>query len=180
MDAGSDAAADAPGGVDHDEAMGVALDEARAAMAHGDVPVGAVVLHHGAVIARRHNERERVGDPTAHAEVLALRDAAGVLGTWRLDACTLVVTLEPCVMCAGAAVAARVGHVVFGAADLKAGALGSLYNVAADPRLNHNPALTFGVRADEAEALLKAFFTAARVPGRKDARADEWDGLESR
>jgi tRNA(adenine34) deaminase len=146
---------------DH-EAMGLALEEARAALAHGDVPIGAVVLHEGRVIARRHNERELVGDPTAHAEVLALRDAASALGSWRLSECTLVVTLEPCVMCAGAAVNARVGRLVFGAADPKAGATGSLYNVLVDPRLNHNAPVQHGVRADECQQLLADFFTARR------------------
>ena len=117
--------------------MGLALEQARAALAHGDVPVGAVVLVDGKVIAARHNERELSGDPTAHAEVLALRDAAAALGGWRLSAATLVVTLEPCPMCAGALVAARVGRLVFGAFDPRAGACGTLYNLCCDPRLNH-------------------------------------------
>jgi tRNA(adenine34) deaminase len=144
--------------VDVDAAMGLALDEAAAAVGHGDVPVGAVVLRDGEVIAQRHNEREHTGDPTAHAEVLALRDAADVAGTWRLEGTTLVVTLEPCPMCAGALLAARVDQVVFGAADLKAGACGSLYNMCADPRLNHEVEVVAGVRADEAAALLIDFF----------------------
>src|SRR5205807_6037472 len=122
--------------VDDAAAMGLALEEARAAAAHGDVPIGAVVLVDGEVVARRHNERERTGDPTAHAELLALRDAAADLGGWRLTEATLVVTLEPCAMCAGALIAARVGRLVFGAADPRAGACGSLYNLCADPRLN--------------------------------------------
>ncbi|MFM8644821.1 MAG: nucleoside deaminase, partial [Actinomycetota bacterium] len=117
------------------DAMRVALQEAARAESHGDVPVGAVVVHNGRVIAEAHNERELRHDPTAHAEVLVLRAAAERLGRWRLDDCTLYVTLEPCSMCAGAIVNARVGTVVFGAADLKAGAMGSLYNLAADPRL---------------------------------------------
>jgi tRNA(adenine34) deaminase len=146
---------------DH-EAMGFALDEARLASAHGDVPIGAVVLRGGQLIARRHNERELSGDPTAHAEVLALRDAAAVVGSWRLSECTLVVTLEPCVMCAGACVNARVGRVVFGAADAKAGATGSLYNPLVDPRLNHNAPVLHGVRADESQKLLVDFFAARR------------------
>ena len=150
------------GVVDDVDAMEIALAEARAALDHDDVPVGAVVLHGDAVIARRHNERELTGDPTAHAEVLALRDAAAHLGTWRLDECTLVVTLEPCVMCAGAALNARIGRVVFGAADPKAGAMGSLYQVAADPRLNHNPPVQHGVLSAEAAAILAAFFAARR------------------
>jgi tRNA(adenine34) deaminase len=148
--------------VDLDAAMGLALDEAAAATRHGDVPVGAVVLRDGEVIASRHNERERTGDPTAHAEVLALRDAAEVVGSWRLEGTTLVVTLEPCPMCAGALVAARVDAVVFGAADPKAGACGSLYNLCADPRLNHEAEVVAGVRADEAAALLGAFFQQRR------------------
>ena len=149
--------------VDDHEAMGLALDEAGAATAHGDVPVGAVVVGpDGAVLARRHNERELAGDPTAHAEVLALRDAAAALGSWRLTACTLVVTLEPCPMCAGAAVAARLARVVFGTPDPKAGAVGSLYNLCADPRLNWEPAVVPGVRADEAKSLLITFFAGVR------------------
>jgi len=144
--------------VDLDAAMGLALDEAAAAVAHGDVPVGAVVLRDGEVIAQRHNERELAADPTAHAEVLALRDAATVAGTWRLEGTTLVVTLEPCPMCTGALLAARVDTVVFGAADPKAGACGSLYNMCADPRLNHEVEVVAGVRAIEAGALLTTFF----------------------
>lgn len=143
--------------------MRIALDEARSALAHGDVPVGAVVLRGGEVIARRHNEREATGDPTAHAEVLALRDAAAATGSWRLDDCTLVVTLEPCVMCAGALLAARVGRLVYGAADLKAGATASLYNVTSDPRLNHNPPVEHGVLATECSQLLTSFFADKRV-----------------
>ena len=145
-----------------EEAMVVALAEARAALALGDVPVGAVVVRAGTIIARRHNEREQRQDPTAHAEVLALRDAAAVVGSWRLEDCTLVVTLEPCVMCAGALTNARIGRLVYGAADLKAGATGSLYNVCADPRLNHNPSVSPGVMAPESAALLTEFFGARR------------------
>jgi len=145
-----------------EDAMRVALDEARVAAQLGDVPVGAVVLHNGQIIARRHNEREFTNDPTAHAEVLALRDASQKLGSWRLDECTLVVTLEPCVMCAGAAINSRIARVVFGAADLKAGATGSLYNVASDPRINHNPLLTHGVLATESAKLLQEFFQQRR------------------
>jgi len=146
-------------------AMERALDRARAALDAGDVPVGAVVVRNGVVLAARHNEREATGDPTAHAEVLALRDAAASLGRWRLDDCTLVVTLEPCAMCAGAAIAARIGGVVFAAPDVKGGALGSAYNFAADPRLNHNPPVVSGLMADEAGELLRSFFAAARVTG---------------
>ncbi len=144
--------------------MGIALDEARAAVEHDDVPVGAVVVavDSGAVIARRHNERELTADPTAHAEVLALRDAAGALGRWRLDGHALIVTVEPCPMCAGAAWAARVDTIVFGTPDSKAGAVGSLYNLAADPRLNHDPGVVTGVRAEEAAALVRSFFEERR------------------
>ena len=145
--------------------MGRALAEAAAATEHGDVPVGAVVvdLARGEVIAARHNERELTGDPPAHAEVLALRDAAHALGTWRLSGCALVVTLEPCPMCAGASVNARVGAIVFGAADPKAGATGSLYHLTADPRLNHEVPVHHGVRAEESAALLTGFFAARRA-----------------
>jgi tRNA(adenine34) deaminase len=142
--------------------MALALGEARDAAADGEVPVGAVVLVDGVVVASRHNERERSGDPTAHAEMLALRDAAATLGGWRLSEATLVVTLEPCPMCAGALVAARVGRLVFGAADPRAGACGSLYNLCADPRLNHELAVTPGVLAPECGALLSEFFAAKR------------------
>jgi tRNA(adenine34) deaminase len=148
--------------MDDRTAMGVALEEAAAALAHGDVPIGAVVLVAGEVVARRHNERELTGDPTAHAELLALRDAAAHVGGWRLDAVTLVVTLEPCPMCAGALVAGRVARLVYGAVDLKAGACGSLYNLCADPRLNHEVPVTAGVRAEEAAGLLSTFFAEQR------------------
>lgn len=153
---------DATGGVDDSDAMRRALDEARAAAEHGDVPIGAVVVLDGIVIAARHNERELTGDPTAHAEILALRDAAAVVGHWRLLGCTLVVTLEPCAMCAGAAVNARVARVVYGATDPKAGAVGSLYDLCSDPRLNHRPTVASGVLADESAALLRSFFAARR------------------
>jgi len=144
--------------------MEVALAEARAAAEHGDVPVGAVVarVENGEVVARRHNERELKGDPTAHAEILALRDAAEATGSWRHDGCVLVVTLEPCPMCAGAAHAARIGLVAFGAADPKAGALGSLYHLGADPRLNHEFPVVPGVRSEECASLLADFFADRR------------------
>jgi tRNA(adenine34) deaminase len=148
--------------VDLDAAMGLALDEAALATAAGDVPVGAIVLRDGEVIARRHNERELSGDPTAHAEILALRDAAEVVGSWRLGGTTLVVTLEPCPMCAGAAVAARVDRVVYGAADPKAGACGSLHNLCADPRLNHEAEVVAGIRVAEVAAQLSGFFAGRR------------------
>jgi tRNA(adenine34) deaminase len=145
-----------------DEAMERAIAEARLALAHDDVPVGAVVVRAGGVIASRHNERELTGDPTAHAEILALRDAAAAVGHWRLDDCTMIVTLEPCPMCAGAMINARLGHLVYGATDPKAGAVGSLMNVVADPRLNHRVPVIAGVRADEAGRLLVEFFAARR------------------
>jgi tRNA(adenine34) deaminase len=142
--------------------MRVALDHAKLAASAGDVPVGAVVLHKNEIIAARHNEREALNDPTAHAEVLALRDAAAKLGTWHLDECTLVVTLEPCIMCAGALINARIHTLVFGAADPKGGATSSLYNVCADPRLNHSVNVRSGVNAQEAEEQLKKFFQTKR------------------
>jgi tRNA(adenine34) deaminase len=143
--------------------MGAALDEARTALAGGDVPVGAVVLDRGGqVVGRGRNVREEHADPTGHAEVVALREAATARGEWRLDGCTLVVTLEPCTMCAGAAVLARVARVVFGAWDEKAGAVGSLWDVVRDRRLNHRPEVVSGVRAAESAALLDEFFRAHR------------------
>jgi tRNA(adenine34) deaminase len=148
--------------MDRQDAMQLALEQARAALEHGDVPVGAVVICGDRVIAARHNERELRQDPTAHAEVLALRDAAEALGRWRLEDCTLVVTLEPCVMCAGALLNARIGALVYGAADLKGGATASLYNVCSDPRLNHNPPVTHGVLAAESAQLLEQFFASRR------------------
>ena len=148
--------------VSHEQAMQVALEQARLAAVQGDVPVGAVVVHNGIIIAARHNEREATNDPTAHAEVLALRDAAQHLGRWRLDDCDLVVTLEPCVMCAGALINARVQTLVFGAADLKAGATGSLYNVCTDPRINHNPAVRNGIMELNSQLLLREFFVQQR------------------
>ena len=152
-------------GFDADAVMGVALDEARAALAHDDVPVGAVIVRRtdGAVLSRRHNERELAGDPTAHAELLAIADAARARDGWRLDDCALVVTLEPCPMCAGAALLARIPLVVFGAADPKAGALGSLYHLGSDPRLHHGIDVRDGVRAGESGTLLKEFFAARRL-----------------
>ncbi|MGH9189407.1 MAG: tRNA adenosine(34) deaminase TadA [Acidimicrobiales bacterium] len=151
-----------PSALDDLVVMGLALAEARRALGHGDVPVGAVAVRDGEVVASRHNERELSGDPTAHAEVLALRDAAAVVGGWRLGDVTLYATLEPCPMCAGALVAARVGRLVFGATDPRAGSAGSLYNLCADPRLNHELPVTPGVLADEAATLLASFFASRR------------------
>jgi tRNA(adenine34) deaminase len=144
--------------------MQEALAEARSAPDTGDVPIGAVVLDpDGTVIGRGHNEREALADPTAHAEVLALREAAAARGEWRLEGCTLVVTLEPCTMCAGAAVLSRLDRVVFGAYDDKAGAVGSLWDVVRDRRLNHRPEVVSGVLADECTFMLQEFFAGHRA-----------------
>lgn len=147
-----------------DEAMAIALAEADAAAAGGDVPVGAVVLGpDGVELSRARNEREKRGDPTAHAELLAIQAAAQRHGDgWRLTGTTVVVTLEPCPMCAGALVAARVAAVAFGATDPKAGACGTLYNLCTDPRLNHEVAVTPGVRSEECAAQLSSFFAGRR------------------
>jgi tRNA(adenine34) deaminase len=142
--------------------MALALAEARRAAEAGEVPVGAVAVVDGAVVAARHNEREASNDPTAHAEMLALRDAAAHLGDWRLRDVTLFVTLEPCPMCAGALVAARVGRLVYGAVDPRAGACGTLYNLCVDPRLNHELPVTSGVAAQECGSLLTSFFAGKR------------------
>jgi tRNA(adenine34) deaminase len=149
----------------YDLPMRAALDEARAALVTGDVPIGAVVLDRaGSVVGHGHNVREAEGDPTGHAEMVALREAARETGSWRLEGCTLVVTLEPCTMCAGAAVLARLARVVFGAYDEKAGAVGSLWDVVRDRRLNHRPEVLPGVLADESTALLDDFFRGQRAP----------------
>ena len=141
--------------------MRLALREAERAVEHEDVPVGAVVVHEGEVIGVGHNERELRQDPTAHAEILAIREAARALGSWRLLDCVLYVTLEPCAMCAGAIVLARVPRVIFGASDPKAGAAGSVLDVLAEPRLNHRPEVLGGLLASESAALLQAFFARA-------------------
>jgi len=147
----------------YEEAMRLALAEAERAASRGEVPVGAVVLDPGGrVLAAAGNDREGSGDPTGHAEVLALRAAAAARGTWRLDGCTLVVTLEPCTMCAGAAVQSRVARVVYGAVDERGGAAGSLWDVLRDRRLYHRPEVIMGVLAEDCAALLTAFFTARR------------------
>ena len=159
-------------------AMRLALAEARAAADEGEVPVGAVALFEGRLVARAHNQRETLRDPTAHAEMLALTQAAAALGRWRLTGVTLYVTLEPCLMCAGAMVLARIDRLVFGAEDPKAGAVCSLYQVLSDPRLNHRVAVTGGVLAAECGGLLSEFFLRRR--SRRDAGAAERDGFENR
>ena len=142
--------------------MRLALREAERAQEHEDVPIGAVVAHDGEVIAAAHNERELRQDPTAHAEMIALREAAKTLGTWRVLEAVLYVTLEPCAMCAGAIVLARVPRVVFGASDPKAGACGSVLDVVGEPRLNHRPEVAGGLLAGECGALLSEFFASRR------------------
>ena len=143
--------------------MRAALDEAALALETADVPIGAVVLDpEGSIIGRGRNAREALGDPTAHAEILALRAAASARGEWRLDGCTLVVTLEPCAMCAGAVVLARIARLVYGAIDPKAGAVGSLWDIVRDRRLNHRPEVVGGVLADECGELLREFFSGHR------------------
>jgi tRNA(adenine34) deaminase len=140
----------------------LARREAERALEHGDVPIGAIVVHDGEVLAAACNERELRGDPTAHAEVLALRESSAKLGTWRMLDTVLYVTLEPCAMCAGAIVLGRVPRVVYGADDPKAGAAGSVLNVLSEPRLNHRPAVASGLLAEESAALLRAFFAPRR------------------
>ncbi len=147
---------------DDESFMRLAIAEAEHALAHDDVPIGAVVVHDGAVIGAGHNERELRQDPTAHAEAIALRAAAAALGSWRVLDSTLYVTLEPCAMCAGAIVLARVPRVVFGCTDPKAGAAGSVLDVLAEPRLNHRPTVTGGILAGECAVLLTGFFAARR------------------
>ena len=142
--------------------MRLALREAERALEHDDVPVGCVIAHEGEVLAAAPNERELRGDPTAHAEVIALREAAARLGMWRLSGVVLYVTLEPCAMCAGAVVLARAARVVYGAVDPKAGAAGSVFDVLSEPRLNHRPAVDGGLLDEESAALLRAFFEGRR------------------
>jgi len=148
--------------LDDETLMRRALDEARRCVEHGDVPIGAVLAKDGDVVAAAGNERELQQDPTAHAEILALREASTVIGSWRLEGCSLYVTLEPCAMCAGAVVLARLERVVFGASDPKAGFVGSLGNLVQDPRLNHRAGLTAGVLAEECGELLRDFFRERR------------------
>jgi tRNA(adenine34) deaminase len=147
---------------DHDRWMEAALDEARRAAAHDEVPIGAVVVHDGEIIGRGGNRTETLQDPTAHAEVFALREAAGLLGSWRLEGATLYVTIEPCAMCAGASVLSRIDRLVYGADDPKAGMCGSLENLVEHPRLNHRMSVLRGVRAEECVGLVQEFFRARR------------------
>ncbi|MGQ0613258.1 MAG: tRNA adenosine(34) deaminase TadA [Planctomycetaceae bacterium] len=150
------------GSVNEEASMRAALREAETAAAEGEVPVGAVVVHGGRIVGRGRNQRETLNDPTAHAEMIALTQASAALGTWRLDGCTLFVTLEPCLMCAGALVNARVDKVVFGARDPKAGACGSLYQVGFDTRLNHRFEVEGGLLEEECGELLRKFFAGLR------------------
>jgi tRNA(adenine34) deaminase len=147
--------------------MGLAIERAREAEAHGDVPIGAAIYRRGELLAAAGNERELRRDPTAHAEILVIQAAAAALGGWRLPETTLYVTLEPCAMCAGAIVLARIPSVVIGAPDPKAGAAGSVLDVLAEPALNHRPEVRSGVREDECAALLREFFSARRPPREK-------------
>ena len=151
-----------PAGLNVDEAMGLALDEAARALVHDDVPVGAIVVHNGIVIAARHNERELHDDPVAHAEILALRDAATHLGQWRLDECAMYVTLEPCPMCAGAVVMSRIPRLVFGAWNDEYGAAGSRWDLVRDRRLNNRTEVIGGVLADECGAIVREFLGSQR------------------
>jgi len=151
----------------HDDFMQLALDEARAALEENEVPIGAVIVHEERVIARAHNQREQLRDPTAHAEMIAITQAAASLGSWRLEGCTLYVTLEPCPMCAGAILQARIPTVVYGALDPKAGAVRTLYQLLDDPRLNHRCLIVPGVLADACGRILSEFFQKQRELGKK-------------
>jgi tRNA(adenine34) deaminase len=139
-----------------------AIDQAAIAQANGDVPIGALIVHQGVIVAKAYNEREQLKDPTAHAEIIALTQAAAALESWRLEGCTLYVTLEPCCMCAGALVLARIDRLVYGCDDPKAGACNSLYNIVQDPRLNHRLEVTRGVLAQQCSEQLRAFFQRRR------------------
>ena len=147
--------------------MRLALEEARRAMAEDEVPIGAIIVHEERVIAAAYNQREQLRDPTAHAEMIAITQAAGALEGWRLDRCLLYVTLEPCPMCAGAIIQARIPWVIYGAADPKAGAVHTLYQLLADPRLNHRCQTVSGVLGDACGALLTQFFQKQRALGKK-------------
>ena len=155
------------GTIEDEKFMRVALNEAASALDKDEVPIGAVVVRDGRIIGRGYNLRETLRDPTAHAEMLAITAATAEVGDWRLEACSLYVTLEPCPMCAGAIVLARLQRLVFGSRDPKAGACGSLYSIATDPRLNHRVVVTEGVLADESAAMLRAFFATQRERGKK-------------
>ncbi len=146
----------------HDYFMRLAINQARIAMANGDAPIGAIVVLDGKIIGRGRNQREEKNDPTAHAEIMALRDAAAQLGSWRLDRCALYCTLEPCVMCAGAIVQARIEHLFYGAVDPKAGGVESVYHLLEDARMNHQVLIHAGIREKECEELLKEFFNRLR------------------
>ena len=154
-------------GEQHDAWMSAAIEQARAAADAEEAPIGAVVVRQGRIIAAAHNRRVRDADPTAHAEILAIRAAASAVGDWRVNGCTLAVTLEPCCMCAGAIVLARLDCVVYGAADPKAGAVETLYRICDDSRLNHRVRVVAGVQADRCSALLTDFFRAQRAMGKK-------------
>ncbi len=151
----------------HEIYMRMALQQAQAALAEDEVPVGAVIVHGERVIAAAHNQREQLRDPTAHAEMIAITQAADALGSWRLDDCTLYVTLEPCPMCAGAIIQARISTVVYGATDPKAGAVNTLYHLLDDPRLNHRAAVIPGILAEPCGAILSSFFQQQRRLGKK-------------
>jgi len=151
----------------HDYFMQLALQEAEYAMAENEVPVGAVIVYEGRIIAAAHNQRQQLRDPTAHAEMIAITQAAALRGSWRLDGCTLYVTLEPCPMCAGAILQARIPTVVYGAADPKAGAVQTLYRLLDDPRLNHRAEVVSGVRAEACGQILTRFFQQQRQMGKK-------------
>jgi tRNA(adenine34) deaminase len=151
----------------HERFMEMALAEARAALEENEVPIGAVIVHDGHVIARAHNQREQLRDPTAHAEMIAITQAASALGSWRLEGSSLYVTLEPCPMCAGAIVQARIARVVYGAADPKAGAVRTLYRLLEDPRLNHRCEVVAGVLAEGCGQILSRFFQEQRGMGKK-------------
>jgi len=151
----------------YDQFMLEAINQAQRARQMGDVPVGAVVVHEGRIIAAGHNRTTLVADPTAHAEIVAIRQAAERLGDWRLGGCTLVVTLEPCCMCAGAIVLARLDRLIYGASDPKAGAVESLYQICSDERLNHRPEIHGGLRAEQCGRMLSEFFEAQRMMGKK-------------
>ena len=151
----------------HEHWMKLALDEAELALGEEEVPIGAIVVHTNRVIARAHNQREQLNDPTAHAEMIAITQAAAALGSWRLDGCVLYVTLEPCPMCAGAILQARIPEVVYGASDPKAGAVHTLYHLLDDERLNHRTLATAGVLAEPCGAILSRFFQQQRRLGKK-------------